>query len=132
MELSILTPQKKLVDAIHVDEIFAPASVGTLDILPGHANLLSELETGILKWRQGNIWKQAAVSFGWLEITNQKITVLADVAELAEELDLKRARTALINAKKKVEEGGLDQMSFRKWELKMKRAMTRENIAAGN
>ncbi len=129
MELTILTPQKKLVEKENIDELFAPASVGTLDILPGHANLLSELETGVLKWRQGSQWKSAALSFGWIEITDQKIVVLADTAELAEELDLKRAKAALFKAQKKIEEGGLDDGDFEKFELKLKRALARESLS---
>lgn len=131
MDLTILTPQRKIVESLVVDELFAPGQAGTLDILPNHANLLTELETGVLKWRVGSAWRMAALSYGWLEIQNQHITVLADVAETAEEINAARARQAEENARRKVEEGGLDDEQFQKYELKLKRAMARNTAIIG-
>jgi F-type H+-transporting ATPase subunit epsilon len=76
------------------------------------------------------VWKAAAVSYGWLEIFDEKITVLADVAELSTDVDIDRAKAAEKIARKKLEEGGLDDTNFRKFELKLKRAMARQNSSA--
>ena len=129
MDLTILTPQRKIVEGLNVDELFAPGQAGTLDILPNHANLLTELETGVLKWRTGSHWTYAAVSYGWLEIENQHITILADVAETADEIDVARAKAAEENARRKIEEGGLDDENFKKFQLKLQRAVARNEIS---
>jgi len=127
MILSILTPIKKIVDNENIDELFVPGTKGMLDILPGHANIVSELETGLLRWRSGSQWKTASISYGWLEIADQNISVLVDVAEPAVEIDVSRAKTAESKARKIIEEGGLDDENFDKYELKLKRAIARIN-----
>ncbi len=127
MNLTILTPIKKLVDNEVVDELFVPGSAGQLDVLPGHANIVSELETGLIRWRTGTQWKTASISYGWLDITDQTISVLADVAEPSTEIDIERARLAAEVARKKLEDGGLDDAHFKKYELKLKRALSRQD-----
>ncbi|NCN26358.1 ATP synthase F1 subunit epsilon [bacterium] len=129
MKLTVLTPLKKLVENIEVDEVFTPGVEGTLDVFPHHANFLTELETGVLKWRQGEKWSVAAMSFGWLEVFDENITVLADVAELSDKIDLTRAQAAEASAKAKLQEGGLDDSAFRKTELKLQRAMARQEAS---
>ena len=129
MDLTILTPTRKIVEKEEVVEVLVPATVGTLDILPNHANIVSELETGVLKWRSGSNWKSASISFGWLEIHDQHITVLADMSELGNEINVERAKKAESNAKEKLNTGGLDQDGFARWELKLKRAMARQSAA---
>lgn len=126
MKLSILTPLKKLIENVEVDEFFAPGVEGTLDVLPKHANFLTELETGVLKWRSGEKWSVAAMSFGWMEIFGEKATILADVAELSDNIDLDRVAAAEVAARAKLTEGGLDDTNFRKHELKLKRALARK------
>jgi F-type H+-transporting ATPase subunit epsilon len=129
MTLSLLTPQKKLLENQPIEELFAPGIEGTLDILSGHANFLTDLETGVLKWKTNGVWTAAAVSFGWLEVFDGKITVLADVADLGTDINADRAKAAEKLARKKIEEGGLDDENYRKYELKLKRAMARESAA---
>ncbi len=128
MKLTVLSPHRKLVDGESVDEILAPGFAGQLGIFPNHANLVSELETGILKWKQGSKTSIATLSTGVLEVFNGNITVLADVAELGEEIDKVRAKVAQEKALKKIQEGGLDDANFRKYELKLKRAMARTSV----
>ncbi|MBP7845750.1 MAG: ATP synthase F1 subunit epsilon [Proteobacteria bacterium] len=131
MTLSLLTPQKKLLENQTIEELFAPGIEGTLNILDGHANFLTDLETGVLKWKSNGTWSAAAVSFGWLEVFGEKITVLADVAEVSSDIDINRVKVAEKIARQKIEEGGLDLSSFRKYELKLKRAMARNNAVDG-
>ena len=128
MKLTVLSPHRKLVDGESVDEILAPGFAGQLGIFPNHANLVSELETGILKWKQGSKTSIATLSTGVLEVFEGNITVLADVAELGEEIDKVRAKVAQEKALKKIQEGGLDDANFRKYELKLKRAMARTSV----
>ena len=126
MKLSILTPSKKLVTEIEVTEVFAPGVEGEIEILPQHANFLTELETGSIHWKQeGGALGAAAISYGWLEVFDNKISILADVGELASDINEDRAKKAEVIASKKVAEGGLSDDDYKKNELKLKRAMSR-------
>jgi F-type H+-transporting ATPase subunit epsilon len=129
MKFSILTPSKKLVTEIEVSEVFAPGVEGTIEILPGHANFLTELDTGVVKWKQegasSSEWGVASVSYGWLEVLDGKVSVLADVGELAETIDEERAKRAEAKAFKLVSEGGMGDEDYKKHELKLKRAISR-------
>lgn len=126
MKLTVLTPLKKLVEEVEIDELYAPGVEGTLDVLPQHANFLTELETGVLKWKTEEKWSVAAMSYGWMEIFDQKITILADVAEMQSDINIDRAVAAEKVARSKIEEGGLDDSAFRKYELKLERALSRQ------
>ncbi len=128
MKLTLQTPYRVLIGEKEVTELYAPGSSGTLDILPGHADFMSELDTGILKWKLagGDRYQEAVVSWGFVQINKEHITVLADVAELSEEIDKKRAEEAGKKARKILEDGGIDDVNFRKFELKLQRAMARQ------
>ena len=127
MELSVITPQKKVVEGVKISEVFAPGIEGQLDILPNHANLVTELETGVLRWTTTDgRTSAAAVSYGWLEVNAGNVTVLADVAELGSDISMERAKAAEAKARKLIEAGGLDDTDFRKQEMKLQRAMARQ------
>ncbi|HVJ65758.1 MAG TPA: ATP synthase F1 subunit epsilon [Bdellovibrionota bacterium] len=127
MELSVITPQRKVVEGVKITELFAPGIEGQLDILPNHANLVTELETGVLRWKTSDGRSNAAaVSYGWLEVNGSRITVLADVAEMGSDISVERAKAAEGKARKAIESGGLDDSDFRKQELKLQRAMARQ------
>ncbi|MBS1982866.1 MAG: ATP synthase F1 subunit epsilon [Bdellovibrionales bacterium] len=129
LTLTILTPQRKLIERENIQEIFVPGFKGELDILPNHANFVTEVMTGMVRWKTDAGWKKATVSTGLLEIFDQQVTVLADVAELQSEIDLKRAKNAEELAKQKLEQGGLDDDNFRKYQLKLQRATARISAA---
>ncbi len=132
MKFTLQTPYRILVGQREITELYAPGTAGTLDILPGHADFLSELSTGILKWKiaGGENYQDAVVTWGFIQIKNEEITVLADVAELSEEIDAKRAAEAAVKARKILEEGGIDDVNFRKYELKLQRAMARQGASS--
>ena len=125
MDLSILTPHRKLVESESIDELFAPGYQGELNILPNHANFVTKLGTGVLRWKTGGTWKRATISYGLMEIFDGHISVLADVSELGTDIDVNRAKTAEIKARQKIEQGGLDDENFRKHQLKLERAVAR-------
>ena len=133
LTLSILTPARKLIERDAVEEVFVPGVKGQLDILPNHANLVTELETGIVRWKAaGGSWRRATISTGILQIFGSEVTVVAEVSELAEEIDAGRAQAAKIKALKMLEEGGLDNDSFRKYELKLQRALARTMVTSSS
>lgn len=132
MTLTILTPQRKLIERESVQEVFAPGFKGQLDILPNHANFVTQLETGVVRWKTDTGWRRATVSTGLLEIFDQNITVLAEVSELAEEVDVSRARNAEAKARKLLDDGGLDDVNFRKYQLKLERAIARQSASSAD
>ncbi|MEZ4813591.1 MAG: ATP synthase F1 subunit epsilon [Bdellovibrionota bacterium] len=126
MKLSILTPSKKLVTEVESSEVFVPGVEGEIEILPDHASFLTELETGVVRWKdEAGSWGVAAISYGWLEVLDNKISILADVGELASHIDEARAKKAETIAFQKVTEGGMSDEDYKKHELKLKRAISR-------
>ena len=129
MELTLLTSQKKLVEKQPVDEVFVPGIKGTLDILPGYANFVTLLETGVVRWRTEGGWNSASISKGILEIYNGSISVMADVSEMGSDVDVTRAKDAEVRARRKIEVGGLNQTDYKKQELKLQRSLARQAAA---
>ena len=98
-QLEIVTPERLVVQEA-VEEIQIPGATGYLGILPGHAPLITELAVGEISYRAGGQTKRLAVAWGFAEVLPEKVTILAEVAEKAEEIDVARAEVD----KKKAEE----------------------------
>jgi F-type H+-transporting ATPase subunit epsilon len=98
-QLEIVTPERLVVNEA-VEEIQIPGATGYLGILPGHAPLITELAVGEISYRTGGQTKRLAVAWGFAEVLPDKVTILAEVAEKAEEIDVARAEAD----KKKAEE----------------------------
>jgi F-type H+-transporting ATPase subunit epsilon len=98
--LNLVTPEKKLVTDLEVEEVIVPGFRGQLDILPGHAPLMTTLSTGVLKYRAkgSSAYETAVVSWGYCEVHPEGVIVLAEVAESLEEIDRARAEAALKKA----------------------------------
>lgn len=98
--LNLVTPEKKLVTDLEIDEVIVPGFKGQLDILPGHAPLMTTLGTGILKYRAKGAtnFETVVVSWGYAEVHPDGVVVLAEVAESLEEIDRARAEAALKKA----------------------------------
>src|SRR5215475_3808917 len=94
LELEVATPERELVRE-QVSEVEIPAKGGMLGVLPGHAPLLGLLGIGTLTYVVGGTKRHLSIHGGFLEILEDHVRVLADVAERAEEIDVPRARTAL-------------------------------------
>jgi F-type H+-transporting ATPase subunit epsilon len=86
LKLIVVTPERKLVEA-ETDSVEMPGELGYLGILPGHAPLISLLKTGVLKYREGGGEKTLAISAGFVEVSNDTVSVLADVAEEPSDID---------------------------------------------
>ena len=99
--LEIVTPDHSLVTD-KVDEVVAPAAEGYLGVLPGHTPLLATLSTGELWYRKGSQRFYLAVISGFLEVLPDKVTVLAQTAERAEDIDVARAERAKQRAEERL------------------------------
>ena len=86
LKLVVVTPEKKVVDA-EVEQVELPGELGYLGILPGHAPLISLLKTGVLTYRGTGGGKSLALSAGFVEVANDAVSVLADLAEEPSQID---------------------------------------------
>lgn len=90
IQLQIVTPNREVADE-EVDEVSLPGKEGYLGVLPGHAPLLTELQTGTLEYRQDENKHYVAVHWGVAEVLPERVIVLAEVAERAEDIDVDQA-----------------------------------------
>ena len=93
LQLEIVTPER-LVEKDTVSEVQIPGKDGYLGILPGHAPLITELGVGEIRYRGDGMEYRLAVAWGFAEVLPNKVTILAETAERANEIDLERARKA--------------------------------------
>jgi len=126
--LEIITPERKVLNE-EVDEVIVPGLDGEMGILPQHTHLISQLQTGVLTYRQGAEKRSVHVSGGFVEVLPDHVAVLSDVAERPEEIDLERARKARERAEKRLAANGED-LDFRREELRLQRAMIRIQLAS--
>ena len=93
LTLEVVTPDRALIRE-EVDEVVVPGREGDFGVLPGHTPLLSSLKIGELWYRQGQEKHYLAIAFGFVEVLPDRVTVLADVGERAQEIDVHRAERA--------------------------------------
>ena len=104
--LEVVTPERLLLSQ-EVDEVIAPGVEGEFGVLPGHAHFLTILKVGELRYRIADTTHFMSVLWGYAEVTPTKVTVLAEVAEKAEDIDVERAQAAVEAAERRLEMGGL-------------------------
>ena len=93
IQLEIVTPERRLLDE-PVDMVTVPGLNGELGILPGHTPLISQLKTGVLTYVQDGKNSQLHVSGGFIEVRDDRVSVLAVIAERPEEIDVASARAS--------------------------------------
>jgi F-type H+-transporting ATPase subunit epsilon len=127
-QLEIVTPEKMVVRDL-AEEMQIPGKDGYLGILPGHAPLITELAVGEITYLKDNYTHHLSVAWGFAEVLPNKVTILAETAERAEEIDARRAREAKQRA-----ESGLaacnTEEDFKRTAGDLKRADTRLEVAA--
>ena len=117
MKLTIVTPEKIVLDSVPVAELLVPGVKGEMGILPGHAPLVSTLGSGLLKYRLSNgevSFYGIAVSWGYCEVQADKVVVLAESAETKKELDKDKVRKTLEDILKKLQDPHLSPEEIRK------------------
>jgi F-type H+-transporting ATPase subunit epsilon len=127
LRLKVVTPVRTVVEA-EVDEVTLPGALGALGILPGHAPLLASLRIGELSYRQGMRERWLALQWGFTEVAGDVVTVLAEVAERPEEIDVQAAE-----ADRRAAEAALKVAAgpeFEHQRAKVEAAVTRIIVAA--
>ena len=126
--LNIVTPEKLLVSE-EVDQVNAPGTEGDLGILYDHAPILTNLRSGQLSYENEGETIALVVSGGYLEVTDNRVTVLAETGEFLQEIDRDRAERAHAKAEKQLSQTDLSEEEFIKAQKKLFRATARlENI----
>jgi F-type H+-transporting ATPase subunit epsilon len=101
IQLLIVSADRALVNET-VDEVEIPGFDGYFGVLPGHTPLLAVLQVGELWYRQGTEKHYVVIAFGFAEVQPDRVTILAQIAEKAEEIDLARAEAAKKRAEERV------------------------------
>jgi F-type H+-transporting ATPase subunit epsilon len=129
--LSLVTPEKKIVTDMELDDLVVPAFRGELNILPGHAPLMTTLGTGLLRYKlKGESeYTAAVISWGYCEVHPTGVNVLAETAETLEEIDRARAEEAQARAEKALVDPSLEPDQIKKFQRKLQRARAR--LSAG-
>ncbi|MBP2019780.1 F-type H+-transporting ATPase subunit epsilon [Symbiobacterium terraclitae] len=95
MTITIITPEHTVLKNVPADAVVVPVVDGSMGILKNHAPMVANLRIGVLRYKDGGgAFKRVAVTGGFVEVSDNKITVLADAAEEAESIDVMRAREA--------------------------------------
>ncbi len=128
LTLELVTPNRAVVREA-VDEVQLPGTEGYLGVLPGHTPLLTALQVGELWFRQGDDKSFLAVAFGFAEILPDRVTILAHVAERAEEIDIERAKEAERRARDRMSKSAVD-IDFERARIALMKSMIRLQVAA--
>ena len=125
--LTLVTPQKRILADTEIEEVILPAYRGELNILPGHAPLMSTLGVGMVRYRLkgSGQFEMAAISWGYCEVNPQGVNILAETAETMEDIDFDRVRNSLKKSEERLSSGYLDEKEIIKYQRKTKRAMVR-------
>jgi len=126
--LEIVTPERALIKE-WVDEVTAPGTEGEFGVLPGHTPFLTTLKIGEIFYKKGNATKYLAVSWGYAEVGPSQVTILAEAAEIAEEIDTKRAEEARARALAILAKKDAEENQFKLAEATLEKAMVRMQVA---
>jgi len=127
LSLEVVTPERQVLHE-DVDSIQLPGLDGYLGILPGHAPLLTELGAGVLSFKKGAETHYATALGGFAEVLANRVIVLAERSELADEIDLGRAEAARERALKRLQEKA-GEVDFQRAQLALERSLTRIQVA---
>ena len=125
--LEVVTPDK-LIFSEYVDQVSAPGTEGDFGILPGHCPFLTTLRVGELEYRVGEKVRYISVLWGFTEVTPNKVTVLAEIAEKAEDIDVERSKQKVADAEAHLERGGIPS-ELEEAKRSLEKARLRQKVA---
>jgi len=131
LQLDVVTPDRRVL-AESVDMVTVPGLGGELGILPGHTPLISQLQTGVLSYVKDGRTFQLHVSGGFVEVNQDRVSVLAEIAELPEEIDAARARLKREHVEKTLNSWTGTEEDFEKARVKLERSMVRLQLAGSS
>src|SRR6202034_1282744 len=128
IELQIVTPERHVLQET-VQSVEIPGKEGYLGVLPGHAPLLTELGVGILAYRKGADNRFLTVIGGYAEVLPDRVIVLAEISEKAEEIDVARSKAAHDRAQAELAKHGIAAEEYEREKLALERALIRMQAA---
>ena len=128
LQLEIVTPDRPLV-LEEVDEVQVPGAEGYFGVLPGHTPLLATLKIGELWYRVGQEKHFLAIAGGFVEVLPDRVTILAQVAERAQDIDPSRAEAARKRAEERLAQAPHD-FNFERARVALMKALVRLQVAA--
>ena len=128
IQLEVVTPERRVL-AEPVDMVTVPGLGGELGILPGHTPLISQLQTGVLTYVQEGKSFQLHVSGGFVEVSDDHVSVLADVAERPDEIDAARARASREKFEKQLNAWSGSEEDFEEVKTELDRSVVRLQLA---
>ena len=129
LTLEIVSPDRALVNE-QVDEVELPGSEGYFGVLPGHSPLLASLQVGELWYRIGNEKHYLSVAFGFVEVLPEHVTVLARIAEKAQDIDVARAEAAKKRAEERVAAFPRQDIDFERARVALMKSLIRLQVAS--
>ncbi len=129
IKIEIVTPDAMVVSD-EVDEITVTGAAGEFGVLPGHCHMLSSLKIGEVNYKNENVVKYLALGSGYAEVGPDKITILAETAELSGDIDVERAQGAKIRAEEAIGSLSKDEKEYQEAESAFERATVRLEVAA--
>jgi F-type H+-transporting ATPase subunit epsilon len=127
LQLEVVTPARRLL-SVEVDELVAPGAEGYFGVRPGHHPFLTTLNTGGVMYVQGGRRSFLAISGGFAEVLGDRVILLCDIAEPAEEIDVQRAQAAEARARQRLEHPP-PELDFVRAQAALARAITRLQVA---
>lgn len=131
LQLDVITPERRLLSE-QADSVTVPGLGGEIGILPGHTPLISQLQTGVLAYAQGQTTRRLLISGGFVEVNNDRVSVLADLAEFPEEIDAARARLERDEAERRLGAFTGSPEELADVRAQLDRASTRLQLASGD
>jgi F-type H+-transporting ATPase subunit epsilon len=127
IELQIVTPDRAIVKE-QVDEVEIPGVDGYFGVLPGHTPMLAALSVGELWYRQGQDKTYLAIAEGFAEVLPDRVTILAQLAERAEEIDRERAEAARSRAARRLDDKS--DVDYTRARIALLKSMTRLQVSS--
>src|SRR6266581_8979134 len=129
LQLDVVTPERRVLSE-QVNSVTVPGRGGELGILPGHAPLISELQTGVLSYNEDGTTFQLHVSGGFVEVNDDRVSVLAEIAERPEEIDAARARLSREHMEKELSSWSGTEEDFEKARVELERSVVRLQLTS--
>ena len=128
IRLVFVTPERAIVHD-DVDEVELPGDDGDFGVLPGHAPLLAALRTGEMWYRKGTVKTFAFIASGFAEVVPDRVSILAPVAERAEDIDHARAEAARRQAESELARPVITEIDAERARIALLRAISRLNVS---
>lgn len=128
VHLEVVTPEKVVVSQ-DVEIVVAPGTMGEFGVLAGHVPFLSGIQPGEMRYGSGSERESLAVTTGFAEVSEDKVSVLVDAAEKPYEIDVERARRAMERARERLAQREKEEVDFLRAESALRRALIRIKIA---